>query len=171
MCEGVNTSPCPLVYEVAAPPVPGPSIQYLNWAGITASREEVLAALLLVDTFGSRLHTPSCRTRNERFVIVCFTLPKSSLLGWHEKTEIHRKWNPPGRIVIFIRSVFNCADEFFPCLYKVCVLSRLLKADYSQAEYKHAVYCKTAFVAVIKDVYQHIWIWSQYVCVCVHKRK
>lgn len=76
MCEGVNTSACLLVYAVAAQPVPGPGIQYLNWAGITASWEEVLAALLLVDTFGLGLHTPSCRVRNERFAIAYFYAAK-----------------------------------------------------------------------------------------------
>lgn len=67
MCKGVNTYPRPLVYEVAAQSVPGPSILYLNWAGIIASREEVLAARLLVDTFGLRLHTLRCHMRNARF--------------------------------------------------------------------------------------------------------
>lgn len=67
MCKGVNTYPRPLVYEVAAQSVPGPSILYLNWAGIIASREEVLAARLLVDTFGLRLHTLRCHMRNVRF--------------------------------------------------------------------------------------------------------
>lgn len=102
MCEGVNTSPCPLVNEVAAQPVPGPGIQYLNWAGITASWEEVLAALLLVDTFGLRLHTRSCRMRNKRFVIVYFTLPKSSRLDRHEKTWIPLEVTHLVRLFIFL---------------------------------------------------------------------
>lgn len=68
MREGVNASPCTPICEVAASAVPGLGIQYLNWAGITASWEEVLAALLLVDTFGLTLHT----IRNRRFVMLVF---------------------------------------------------------------------------------------------------
>lgn len=74
MCEGVNASPCSLFYEVAAYAVPGPCIQYLKWAGITASWEEVLAALSLVDTFGLMLHT---HKKPERFVTIFIALPIS----------------------------------------------------------------------------------------------
>lgn len=57
MCEGVNSSGGPLVYEEGTQPVPGRRSCIWTSRGITASLEEFffLAAVSLVDTFGLRL--------------------------------------------------------------------------------------------------------------------
>lgn len=111
MCVGVNTSSCPLAYELVAQLVLGPCIHYLNWVRITACWEE--AALLFVDRTGLGLHTPSCHMRNKGNVVY-YTPAKSCRRDWHEKTVLHVCMDPQPV------SHFNCTSCFFKRQMEFC---------------------------------------------------
>lgn len=110
MCVGVNTSPCPLVYEVAAQSVPGPSI----WTGLgsqqAGKRLWLLCCLLTQLVWGFTHLAATWETRDLLlFIIHC---------------QNHPDWTDMKRQDFFsynsIRSHFNCTDHFLKRRNEFC---------------------------------------------------